>query len=508
MANPTEASPARDADAPSARPPHPLGVYLERRSLVMLALGFSSGLPYLLVFNTLSAWLRESGLSLQSISTFFLVTLVFTAKFVWAPVIDRVSPPILSRFLGRRRAWMITAQVAVALGLFAISRSDPAHNLGGLALIALWTAFFSATQDIVIDAWRIDSATVERQGALAASYQWGYRIAIIVGGALPLVLADQRGWPFAYATMTVLMLIGVAAVLLAPIPPERAGAAPPANGFLGHLRQAFVDPFADFFRRFAWAGLLILAMICFYRLSDFTLVLMNPFYRDLGFTKSEIAAVTKVFGLIATILGVGAGGAAIAKFGLFRPLAFGAVFAPLSHLSFAWLAHHGPDIRGLTFCIGLDNFAEGFAGTCLIAYMSSLTSAGFTATQYALFSSLYALPGKLLGSQSGKIIEGVAHSAAPGGSMERWSAMFAHLPAKSFTAPAAKLGVPPEALATGYGAFFVYASMMGVVGITLTFIVARRRLGARDDAPAPALDAVTPGVRAEPDGSTTEAARP
>jgi PAT family beta-lactamase induction signal transducer AmpG len=467
----------RDTPAPAARS---LAVFLRRRVLVMLALGFSSGLPFLLIFDTLSAWLREAGLSLTTISTFVFATFVYAFKFVWAPLVDQVSPPGLSRWLGRRRAWLLLTQIAAMAGLFAISASDPVHRLGWLAFAAGLTGFFAATQDIAMDAWRIEVAEVDAQGAMAAAYQWGFRLAMIASGVIPLVVAQSRGWPFAYAVMACLMGVGIVATLCAPTPDadlklERAKG--PKVSFAVHLKRAVVDPFADFFRRFGPAGALILALICFYRLSDFSLTIMNPFY--LGFSKVEIAEIRKVFGVIMTTLGVFGGGWSIARFGLLRCLVVGAVISPFTHLVYAWMATVGPSPRALMLAIGLDNLGEGFAGTCLIAYMSSLTTVGSTATQYALFSSLYALLGKTLGSQSGHIIESLARAAGPGGPLAQFAGAFARLPPVSFAAGAAKLHLPASALATGYAGFFVYAFTLGWVGIVLAVLVAWKRPGDR-----------------------------
>jgi PAT family beta-lactamase induction signal transducer AmpG len=473
-------------------------VFGRRRTFAMLGLGFASGLPYLLIFDTLSAWLREAGLPLSTISAFVLATFCYTFKFVWAPVIDRVALPGLTRLLGQRRAWMLAAQIAIMLGLFALSACDPVKNLPVLAVFCVLVGFFSATHDIVIDAWRIEAAPRDEQGAMAAAVQWGFRIAMITAGVAPLVLADRYGWHLAYAAMASLMVVGLASTLLAPIPPaEATPAADPGERAqrspLVHIRDAVVDPFVDFFRRFGPWGLLILALICFYRLSDFSLTIMNPFYLDLGFSKTDIAEVRKVFGVIMTSLGIGVGGLAIARFGLIRVLVVGAFLAPLTHLSFAWLATQGPHTPALMICIALDNLSEGVAGTCLIAYMSSLTTLGSTATQYALFSSLYALPGKTLGANSGRVIESLARAAAPGGPLAGWTRAFQHLPAQSFKAGAAKLGVPPSALAAGYGGFFFYACLLGGLGVILSILVAWLKPGERAGAevqipstPAPA----------------------
>ena len=250
---------------------------------------------------------------------------------------------------------------------------------------------------------------------------------------------------------------------------------------LAHLRRAVVDPFSDFFGRFGGAGALILALICFYRLSDFSLTVMNPFYLDLGFSKIEIAEVRKVFGVVMTMAGVFGGGWAVARFGLRRCLPIGAAISPATHLVYAWLATQGPSTSGLMAAIALDNLAEGFAGTCLIAYMSSLTTRGSTATQYALLSSLYALPGKTLGANSGRIIEGLAHLAAAGGPLQGLTRLFWRLPARSFASGAAKIGVAADALAAGYAGFFLYAFMLGWIGIVLSLLVAWKWPGERPE---------------------------
>ena len=455
----------------------------------MLALGFSSGLPYLLIFDTLSAWLREAGLPLKVISAFVLATFVYAFKFVWAPLLDAVSPPGLSRWLGRRRAWLLLTQLAAMAGLFAISASDPVHRLGWLAVAAAVTGFFAASQDIAMDAWRIEVAEVDAQGVMAAAYQWGFRLAMIASGVIPLVLAQTQGWPVAYAVMASLMLVGVVATLLAPTPEADRDLVRVHGARVSlavHLKRAVVDPFIDFFRRFGPAGALILALIVFYRLSDFSLTIMNPFYLDLGFTKVEIAEIRKVFGVVMTTLGVFGGGWAIARFGLMRCLVVGAMISPMTHLTYAWLATRGPDVHALMLAIGLDNLAEGFAGTCLIAYMSSLTTRGSTATQYALFSSLYALLGKTLGANSGRIIEALARAAAPGHALAGWTGLFARLPASSFAAGAAKLGVPAASLGAGYAGFFIYAFCLGSIGIVLSVLVAWKKPGERAPVPAAA----------------------
>ncbi len=527
----------------------------------MLALGFSAGLPLLLIFDTLSAWLREAGLSLSVIGFFGLVTLIYSFKFLWAPLVDRTMVPGLTRILGHRRSWMLVAQGAVVAGLWLIALSDPAESIAVVALFAVLTGFASATQDIVIDAWRIEAAEETQQGAMAAAYQWGYRLAMIVAGAVPLILADAFSWSFSYAAMAALMVVGMIAVVLAPREQTHATrsfsasslpARPAAeslewlarlvvlavaavlvgSGLSGnasvlalpfsesaaeglqsiwrgpsgawvqlavvmagfglivaaawplrrlktrpglYLAEALGAPLAEFFSRFGRTAGLILALICLYRVSDFVLNIMNPFYIDLGFTLTEIAEVRKIFGVVMIMLGVFAAGFAIARWGLMGPLVIGALAGPISNLVFAWLATQGPDLAALFIAIGVDNVASGYSGTCLIAYMSSLTSAGFTATQYALFSSLYGLPGRLIASLSGRIVEGAAQSAERGGFFSPLMALFKQLPSGALSTGAANAGVSPAALGAGYTVFFTYSFLIGLAAVVLVLIVAARQ---------------------------------
>jgi PAT family beta-lactamase induction signal transducer AmpG len=551
-----------------------IAVFFERRMLVMLALGFAAGLPNLLVFDTLSAWLRLADVPLRTIGFFSLATLAYSLKFLWAPLVDRTAIPLLTPLFGHRRAWMLAAQAVIILGLWLVSGSNPAANLFLVASFAVLVAFASATQDVVIDAWRIEAAGEERQGAMAAMYQWGYRIAILTAGIAPLVLAQHIDWSFAYAVMAALMMVGVAAVLAAPrerprpvmppLLPHDLPARPAAEalewtvrlslllggayvfgvGFTGqfvmvewpaaaigagsdfltglsvlwdqrpagvliqvglaclglllivaaalpvpgartrpstYFVRSYGDPLRDFFGRFAGTAGLILAMICCYRLGDFILNIMNPFYLDLGFDLETIAEVRKGIGVPTLMLGVGVGGWSIARFGLIRSLIIGALAGPVSNLAFAWLATQGPDPRAFALAVTVDNLSAGYAGTILIAYMSSLTSAGFTATQYALFSSLYSLPGKLIAAQSGVIVEASARMASPGGPFAGLTALFSDLPPASFACSAADLGLSAAALGAGYTIFFVYSCLVGLVALVIALIIAGKQ--ARHAAP-------------------------
>jgi PAT family beta-lactamase induction signal transducer AmpG len=541
-----------------------IGVYAERAPLVMVALGFSAGLPHYLIFDTLSAWLRSAGLSLEVIGFFSLVTLVSTFKFLWAPFIDRTRVPLLTAWLGHRRSWMLVCQALIMLGLWLIASSDPSHSLGRIAVFAVLVGFSTATQDIAIDAWRIEAAEMTKQGAMAAAYQWGYRVAIIVSGAVPLLLATAYGWNFSYAVMAALILIGVLGVVAAPREQQHAirsiqtegirpapvlealewiarlailaagalvlgsglaanagvlarvlgaiGADRLSDGVLSawssdvrvwvhlaavlagfalvvlaalplpgtrtrpgvYLSSALADPLRDFFTRYRTTGALILALICLYRVPDFVLTIMNPFYLDLGYTLVEIAEVRKIFGVVMSMVGVFVGGVLVARYGLMRAMMIGAFAGPLSNLLFVWLALQEHDLIALFAAIGLDNVAGGIAGTCLIAYMSSLTSVGFTATQYALFSSLYAIPGRLIASQSGRIVEAAARSADAGGVLSGLKALVASQAPQSFAAAVERSGVTPAALGSGYIVFFTYTALLGVASVILSIAVWRR----------------------------------
>lgn len=386
--------------------------YASPRVLVMLVLGFSSGLPFLLIFSTLSAWLTEAGVSLQNIGLASYVGLAFTIKFLWAPLVDRLPLPLLGKLLGRRRAWMLLAQVAVAGGIYVMSTIDPGTNLMGMVGAAVFVAFASATQDIAIDAWRIEAAeNKDAQATMAAATQLGYRLALIAAGAGALYIADGASWSVSYASMAALMCVGMIGTFIAYRPAETRPGASPADAFaprVGALRwlyEAAIAPFVDFFARHRWVALLMLAAIGAYRLPDFVMgVMANPFYLDLGFTKSEIASISKLFGIWMTIAGAMIGGLVAPKLGMMRMMLIGAVLVSVTNLAYAWLATMGPDLGALTVTISLENLAGGFGGTALIAYMSSLTSTAFTATQYALFSSFFALPGKIAGGMSGYMV--------------------------------------------------------------------------------------------------------
>ena len=376
---------------------------------VMVLLGFASGLPFMLVGNTMGFWLREGGVELSAIGFLSWVGLAYSLKFLWAPVIDKVDAPILGRWLGRRRGWMALAQVTVIAALAGMAILKPEGGLVAFAVLALVAAFASATQDIVIDAWRIESAdSGEELAVLSAGYQLGYRGALLVTDALILILAAYVGWSVSYQAMALAMVVGLVATGLAREPAASLRAATAHGSMLTAqgLYDAIAGPFIAFFKQHGSWALLMLAMISLYRLPDFVMGPMaNPLYADLGIDKETVGAVRGSVGLIATIAGIAFAGLFALRFGFVATLLAGAILGPGSNLAFAYLALHGADTTVFTAAMVIDNFSTGFAGTALVAYMSSLTSIGYTATQYALLSSFYALLGKALKGFSGVAVE-------------------------------------------------------------------------------------------------------
>ncbi len=387
-------------------------VYTRPKVVAMIFLGFAAGLPFLLVFSTLSAWLRDEGLSRSVIGFFSWVGITYSIKVFWAPVIDRLPLPGLTRWLGRRRSWMLLAQLGIAAGLAGMALSNPHTELTAIALLAVLVAFSSSTQDIVIDAWRIEAEDDDYQGAMAATYVFGYRVALLVAGAGAFYIAEFESWRAAYLTMAALMGVGIATTLLVDEPNH----APPPGGGTTDLplparlarwfKSAVVDPFVDFFTRNGKMALLILAVIGLYKLSDITMgVMANPFYLDLGFSKTEIANVTKIYGFFMTIAGAAIGGILVTRYGILRPLLLGAIMVATTNLLFALLARSEPNLTLLATVISADNLSGGLASSAFIAYLSSLTNQAYTATQYALFSSLMTLPAKFLGGFSGIVVD-------------------------------------------------------------------------------------------------------
>lgn len=428
-------------------------VYRHPRVAAMLFLGFSAGLPFLLVFSTLSAWLRDQGVERSTIGFFGWVGIMFSIKVLWAPIVDRLPLPLLTRALGKRRSWMLVAQACIALGVMAMAVTDPVTELPRLALLAVFVAFASATQDVAIDAWRVEAVEVERQGAMAASYIFGYRLALLVAGAGAFYIADFASWATAYRVMALLMLVGMTTTLLVAEPDHKisqatremeqrmAGAITrfahlpvPVQRLAAWFSGAVAAPFMEFFRRNGLAAFVILALVGLYKVSDLIMGIMaNPFYIDLGFSKSEIATVAKVFGFAMTITGTAVGGVLVARIGLMRSLLTGAVMVATTNLLFMVLAVVGPDLWMLAVTISADNLSVGVSSVALIAYLSSLTHRAYTATQYALFSSLMTLPGQFIGGFSGVVVDAI-----------------------------------------GYASFFVYAACAGLPAIGLVIYLMRR----------------------------------
>jgi len=418
---------------------------------VMLMLGFSSGLPFFLTGNTLGYWMRDEGTKLSAIGFLSWVGLAYSLKFLWAPIVDRVDAPGFGRF-GRRRGWMIVAQLLVATGLLGIAALGVKAGLATLGLLALIVAFSSSTQDIVVDAWRIEAAADSSElGLLSASYQLGYRLAILVTEAVILVMANHWGWRISYGVMAALMAIGVCASLFAVEPlrarkvlEAKSETAPlwSARGFF----DAVIGPFTEFFRVYGWLALLMLAMISFYQLPEYMMgPMVNPFYHDLGLSKDTVGAVRASIGLVATLVGITAGGFSALRFGYMKTLIAGVILKIAVIANFATMAYAGPDVRVFGAVIAADNFGIGFAGVALVTYMSSLTSLGYTATQYALLSSAYTYVGKFAKGFSGVMVERLA------------------------------AGRP---LLDAYALFFIGAGLLGVPALILCIVLARATRGA------------------------------
>ncbi len=386
-------------------------VYRHPRVIAIFFLGFAAGLPLLLVFSTLTAWLRDMGVNHTSIGFFGWVGITYSIKVFWAPIVDRLALPLLTLSLGQRRSWILLSQIGIAGGLITLSFIDPLSQLTLLAMTAVWVAFSSATQDIAIDAYRIEAAIPEYQGAMSASYIFGYRVALLFAGAGALYIADDWSWTLAYQAMGLLMLVGVVTILCIdePCPRENTHSATASLSRVSRIirwfKTAVVGPFVDFFQRNGRFALMILLLIAVYRLSDIIMGIMaNPFYLDLGFTKSQIASIGKVYGFVMTLVGAFLGGLMVVRYGIFRPLIVGAVLVAATNLLFAFLSTVGADTSWLAVTISADNLSGGFANSAFIAYLSSLTNRAYTATQYALFSSLMTLPGKFISGFSGVVV--------------------------------------------------------------------------------------------------------
>ena len=413
---------------------HAFRIYTHPRVLGMLTLGFSAGLPLLLILGTLSFWLREAGIERSTIGYFSWIGLAYGFKWMWSPLVDRLRLPLLTQLLGRRRAWILLSQVIITIALVGMASTDPIENLTHMVFFALAVAFASATQDIALDAYRIEAVALRLQGAMAATYQAGYRLAMILASAGVLWIAaavdpsettyDYSPWRTAYLVMAASMAIGMITTLIIREPEvpvtrlisenedhaRRAIAHWNLNAqltqILAWLYGAIVAPFRDFIVRHHQRALLILALIAVYRISDVVMgVMSNPFYVDMGYTKNEVATVSKVYGVIMTIVGAVIGGVLTAKIGIMRTLFLGAVLSAATNLLFVWLAGRGHDVAGLVFTISADNLSAGIATSAFIAYLSGLTNSAYSATQYALFSSVMLLLPKFIAGFSGNFVD-------------------------------------------------------------------------------------------------------
>jgi len=438
-----------------------LYIYRQPRVLGMISLGFSAGLPFLLVFSTLSAWLRDIGIARTTIGFFSWVGITYSIKFFWAPVIDRLPLPGLTTWLGKRRGWMLTAQCTIVLGLAGMALTDPHSELTQLAVFALLVAFGSATQDISVDAYRIEAVAQRLQGAMAATYVFGYRVALLVAGAGAFYMAEAWSWSTTYLVMAALMGVGITTTLIIREPEhisdqrtreleerlERSIGVQEKSTVFARLIAWFTDavgsPFVEFFQRNGTLAIVILLLVSTYKISDITMgVMANPFYLDLGFNKTEIANVTKIFGFFMTIAGAALGGLLVLRYGMLRPLLVGAILVMSTNLLFVWLAVSEPGLISLAIVISADNLGGGFATSAFIAYLSSLTNTAYTATQYALFSSLMTLPAKFIGGFSGWVVD-----------------------------------------TSDYATFFLYTALLGLPAILLVLYLIRRQDEQSPDAP-------------------------
>lgn len=426
-------------------------------------LGFSAGLPFLLVFSTLNARLADVGVETATIGFFSWLGITYSIKVFWAPVVDRLKLPILDKLLGKRRSWIFLAQIGIAAGLYLMANTDATSAPEMMALCGLLVAFSSATQDVAIDAYRIEIAEQRLQAALAATYIFGYRLALLVAGAGALYLAEFWSWQVSYEVMAALVGVGMVTVLVVREPVINHFQA--AQDIAAQIQQqalknthlsprmarlsswfyiAIAGPFVDFFRRYRELALLILLLVAVYRISDIAMgVMANPFYLTfMGFSKTQVADVTKIFGFFMTIGGSLLGGLLVVRYGVRRILLLGAIMTALTNLLFVVLAQYPPNLATLAVVVSADNLSGGIANVALIAWLSSMTSVAFTATQYALFSSLMTLPGKFLGGFSGMVVASY-----------------------------------------GYAEFFLVAGLLGVPAIVLSLVMMRH--GKRLDALAP-----------------------
>jgi len=445
--------------------------YLKPRIATMLVLGAACGLPLLTISNVLGLWLTDNGVSMTDIGLFAYTLLPYSLKFVWAPFLDQVRLPILHRLLGKRRSWMLVAQLGILIAFAGLWFSNPRTDLVQVAAFALLLGFSGASQDISVDAWRIEIAPPEEQGTMLGAYQLGYRLTALATAALAPYLAQLVSWRAGLIFLGCLIFLGMGATLAARRPPERDAAEEVQaaekklrlrgriGAAIGWFYRAVIAPFVDFFRQHRWTGLLILAMIGTYRLPDFIMgTVARPMYRQ-SFSLIEIGTMSGLVGVWVTIAGALIGGFFVFRFGIMRSLFIGLTAVIAGNLTYALLAASGHNLTMFAAAIAVENLAAGFAGTALLAYMSSLTSAAFTATQYALFSSFYALPGKVLGGLSGVFVDWFASRR---GLFQAW------LPA---------LGTLPDKV-VGFVPFFIATALTGLGAMVLLILLYVRERGA------------------------------
>lgn len=381
-------------------------VYADRRLVFVFLMGFGSGLPLLLTGATLSIWLTEIGIGLTTVGLFALAGTPYTLKFIWAPIVDRVKIPYLSDRLGRRRSWMLVFQLALLFSIAGLALSNPESTPEVTAVFALAVAFFSASQDIVIDAYRIEILDADQQGAGAAMTQAGYRTGLITAGAGALYLASATDWSITYGIMSALVILAIIVTLRSPLPAIEAVGSK-ATAELNWFRSALIDPFAEFINRSnPKTAFTILLFVMLYKFGDsFLGVMANPFYIKIGFTKIEIANVSKIFGIAAFVSGVFIGGIFVKTLGVLRSLVLGGILQMLSNLMFAAQAAVGPKISFLFLTIGIENVCGGIGSSAFVAYLSLLCNTSYTGTQFALFTSLMAVGRTWLSALSGWVAD-------------------------------------------------------------------------------------------------------
>lgn len=375
-------------------------VYLQPLVFCTVALGFSAGLPYQLIFFTFPFWLREAGIDHATIGFLSWIGIIYTLKIFLSFIVERGKIPILTSWLGKRRSWMLFSQLLVTAAVVAMSYYEPVKQLTELTVLAMLIIAGSAIQDVVVDAYRVEAINIDFQGILSAAYVTGYRIALLTSGAGALYIAEYSNWQIAYFLMGCAMVIGILATLHTKEPSHS-----PMQKNLS-FREMLIDPFVEFFQRKREWAIIVLLFISVYKMSDISLgVMSGTFYIDLGFTKSEIAMVTKVFSFVAAILGATFGGGLVVRYGVIKPLLLATLAASLTNLLFIALSLSKPTLTWLAFIVTIDSFCASLATTVLLSYLSSLISKDYTATQYALFSTLMTLPAQTVGGFSGVLVE-------------------------------------------------------------------------------------------------------